>query len=50
LPHWAPTPNNARFRRALEDLDEVVYSLIDERRERGEDEADLLSMLLSARD
>ena len=24
LPHWAPTPKNARFRRALEDLDEVV--------------------------
>ena len=50
LPHWAPTPKNARFRRALEDLDEVVYSLIDERRERGEDKGDLLSMLLSARD
>jgi cytochrome P450 len=50
LPHWAPTLKNARFRRALEDLDEVVYSLIGERRERGEDEGDLLSMLLSARD
>jgi cytochrome P450 len=50
LPHWAPTPKNARFRRALKALDAVVYSLIDERRKRGEDEGDLLSMLLGARD
>ena len=50
LPLGAPTPDNVRYRRAIAVLDEVVYGLIGARRRTGEDEGDLLSMLLSARD
>ena len=45
-----PLPANRRFRRALHELDTVVYRLIDERKRSGGDRPDLLSMLLSARD
>jgi len=45
-----PLPANLRFRRALADLDAVVYGIIDERRRSGADEPDLLSMFLGARD
>lgn len=51
LPLWVPTPANLRFRRAIARLDDVVYSLIDERRKHGSFEGDdVLSMLLSVRD
>src|SRR5262249_21995615 len=45
-----PLPANRRFRRALADLQAVVYRIIAERRQSGRDEADLLSMFLTARD
>ena len=45
-----PLPANRRFRRALHELDTVVYQLIDQRQRSGGDKPDLLSMLLSARD
>ena len=45
-----PLPANRRFQRALRELDSVVYRIIAERRESRRDEADLLSMFLSARD
>ena len=45
-----PLPANRRFRRALHELDTVVYRLIDERKRSGGGRPDLLSMLLSARD
>jgi cytochrome P450 len=45
-----PLPANLRFRRALGELETVVYRIIAERRRGLGDEADLLSMLLSARD
>lgn len=45
-----PLPHSIRFRRAKRDLDEIVYGLIAERRRTGEDNGDLLSMLLAARD
>lgn len=50
LPEWAPTPTNRRYARALRRLDALVYRLIDERRRAGDDQHDLLSMLLHARD
>ena len=50
LPHQLPTPKNLRFKRALKDLDEVVYGIIEARRRTGEQKDDLLSMLLEARD
>jgi cytochrome P450 len=45
-----PLPANVRFRRALGELDAVVYRIIADRRQSQRDEADLLSMFLSARD
>jgi enediyne biosynthesis protein E7 len=52
-PEWFPTPGNRRFRRALRDIDGVVYRIIDQHR-RAQDNTqangDLLSMLLQVRD
>lgn len=45
-----PLPQAIRFRRAKARLDRVVYKIIRERRQSGEDQGDLLSMLLAAED
>ena len=45
-----PLPANRRFHRALAELEGVVYRIIADRRRTNRDEADLLSMFLSARD
>jgi cytochrome P450 len=50
LPESVPTRRNLRFKHSRRLLDETVFSLINERRQTGEDKADLLSMLLAARD
>jgi cytochrome P450 len=50
IPTWVPTPGELRARRALRELDEIVYGVINERRASGEDKGDLLSMLLLAED
>jgi cytochrome P450 len=50
LERTLPLPANRRFARALGELDAVVYRIIANRRQSGRDEADLLSMFLSARD
>jgi cytochrome P450 len=43
-----PTPAATRFERARQRLDRTIFRLIAERRERGEDRGDLLSVLLGA--
>lgn len=50
IPETWPTPNNIRYSRAVEALDRVIYRIIDDRRQSGEDTGDLLSMLLHAVD
>jgi cytochrome P450 len=51
LPVGVPTPRNVRFRRALRELDRVVYDIIRAHRARTDSErSDLLSMLMNARD
>ncbi len=45
-----PFPQARRFRKAKETLDNIIYGIIDERRNSGEDKGDLLSMLLLAQD
>jgi cytochrome P450 len=45
-----PTPGNLAFKRAVERLDRVIYDIIERRRASGEDQGDLLSMLLDAQD
>jgi cytochrome P450 len=49
VPSWVPTPANARFKRALAVMDDVVQRIIEEHR-RGEPKDDVLSMLMAARD
>jgi len=50
LPLWVPSPGNLRFHEARLAIDRVVYRIINERRERHEDQADLLAHLLEAVD
>jgi cytochrome P450 len=50
LPERVPTRRNRRFNEAKRLLDEMVFGLINERRRTAEDNGDLLSMLLAARD
>jgi cytochrome P450 len=50
LPRWLPTPGNLRYLRAISALDRVCADIIRHRREQGGASADLLSMLLAARD
>lgn len=45
-----PLPANRRFRRAMSELEAVVYRIIEDRRRTHRDEHDLLAMLLAARD
>jgi cytochrome P450 len=49
LPESFPTPENLRFRKALHQLDDIIYNIIQRHRAGGEDKGDLLSMLLQAR-
>lgn len=49
LPNSVPTPSNRRLRHAIQQIDALVYRLIEERRSSGEESDDLLSMLLSLR-
>jgi cytochrome P450 len=47
---WLPTPGNVRFRRAIKDIDQIVYGTIAQKRSSGAAGSDLLSRLLAARD
>jgi cytochrome P450 len=49
-PLWLPTATNRRLKRAVAQLDEILYGLIRARRAGGEERGDLLSLLLHARD
>jgi cytochrome P450 len=50
VPFWLPTPLNVRLQRAVRRLNQIILSIIAERRKTGEDRGDLLSMLLHAQD
>jgi cytochrome P450 len=51
LDNRLPTPTNRRFHKVAAELDEVVYRIIGQRRAgNGQDQGDLLSMLLQAHD
>lgn len=45
-----PFPSERAYRRAVRDLDEIVYGIIHARRAAGGDSGDLLAMLLAAKD
>jgi cytochrome P450 len=50
IPRRVPTPQNIRFEMAARKLDEIVGTIIENRRKSGEDRGDLLSMLILAED
>jgi cytochrome P450 len=50
IPRKVPTPQNIRFEMAARKLDEIVATIIENRRKSGEDRGDLLSMLVLAED
>ncbi|MBX3000420.1 MAG: cytochrome P450 [Caldilineaceae bacterium] len=50
FPAWVPTPMEKRRRRAVADLDRIVYGFIADWRRAGVDRGDLLSMLMLATD
>lgn len=50
VPKWWPSEGNKRKLKAIEDIEKIVWGVIEERRASGEDRGDLLSMLLLSRD
>ena len=50
IARFLPIPQMIRVRRAVRDLDEIVYSIIAQHRAANRDSGDLLSMLMQARD
>ena len=50
IPKGVPTPHNIRFEMAARRLDEIVRTIIEDRRKSDEDRGDLLSMLMLAED
>lgn len=50
LAPWLPTPKNFRFRKAVDQLRQIVLDIIAHRRRENRDYGDLLSMLIAARD
>jgi cytochrome P450 len=50
VPLWLPTPGNIRLRRAVRRLDPIIFGFIRHRRQEPQDNGDLLSLLLEARD
>ncbi len=49
FPPFIPTPRNLRLRKALRMVDEILFSMIEERRNSDDQKDDLLATLLSAR-
>jgi len=50
LPLWMPTSANLRLRKAIVDLDDLLYRMIAERRAARTERHDLLARLIEARD
>ena len=50
LPTWLPLPKNREFRRALAEVDRVVYDIVEARRRSAKEHEDLLGLLMNATD
>jgi cytochrome P450 len=50
LPSFFPIPTSKRLKRAVAQLDKVIYAIIHERRSSGQTSGDLLSVFLRAQD
>jgi cytochrome P450 len=49
-PVWVPTAKNLAFKKAMKDLNDIIYKIIADRRNHPHEQDDLLSMLMEARD
>jgi cytochrome P450 len=47
---WLPTEINRRYQQALQEMDQSIYAMIQQRRQSESDPGDLLSMLMAVRD
>lgn len=47
---WLPLPENVRYRRAIAQMDQAIYTIIQQRRQGAEAPEDLLSLLMQVRD
>lgn len=50
VPLFIPTPRSRALKRAIADINQFLQNMIDERRQKGNQEHDLMAMLLEARD
>jgi cytochrome P450 len=50
IPLWIPTTNNRKLKRAVKELDDVLFSIIKERRMEPSEHTDLLGILMQAKD
>lgn len=50
LPEWIPTPDNIQFWQKRQQMDEVIYDIIRQRRKSKAAKSDLLTMLLNLED
>jgi cytochrome P450 len=50
IPDSIPTPGNLRYCNSVRRINQLIYGIIHQRRQNGEDQGDLLSMLLQAQD
>ncbi|MBD2665663.1 cytochrome P450 [Richelia sinica FACHB-800] len=50
LPEWLPLPGNLRYHKVIDEFDQLIYRIIQQRRESSVDTGDLLSMLLQVQD
>ena len=50
LPLWIPSPLNQNVKKALKNLDQIVFEMIAQRRKEKEKKTDLLSRLIDAQD
>jgi cytochrome P450 len=50
VPSWFPTPGRSAYKKAIDQLDHEIYSLINQRRESNASQDDLLGILVDAKD
>lgn len=48
FPQWVPTLSNLKFKKEVKVLDDIIYRIINERRQSSTKKKDLLDMLMSA--
>jgi cytochrome P450 len=49
VPLWIPTKKNSEYKKAVQALDRIIYSFIQERRRGSQEHQDLLGILMEAR-